>query len=303
MQKITIIAADGYPLSALYVTPIGPTTGTIVISSATGIRKEFYINFSKFLEMQGYAVLLYDYRGIGGSAPRRLQTMRGPMHEWGTRDMNAVLDYLVKEERKTDIIWIGHSVGAQLIGFLENKEHIAKVIAINSALGYWKFFPAPMKWAIWGLWYFVGPLMVKLYGYGNMRRIGWGENLPPAILMEWRQWCLSRTYFKSTLQEKLGTDKFYGFNRPITAIYVSDDFIANDTTVPLMMDFFPNAPREIFKLSVEKYTLEKVGHTGIFRKKFKYSLWPLLLRVIRQQSAKCKLELPIIELFSHKTSA
>ncbi|RYZ18650.1 MAG: alpha/beta fold hydrolase [Chitinophagaceae bacterium] len=284
MQKITITAADGYPLSALYVKPVGFTLGTVVISSATGVRKEFYVNFSRFLEMHGYSVLMFDYRGIGESAPKKLQTLKSSMHEWGTKDMNAVMDFLVKKEKKTNIIWLGHSVGAQLIGFLENNHHIAKVISISSAFGHWRYLPAPMKWVIWSLWYFVGPLMIRLQGYGNMKKIGWGENLPPNILLEWRKWCLSRTYFQSTLEEELGTDKFYNFKRPITALYLSDDFIANDTTVPLMMSFFPEAPQEIFKLQVEKYTREKVGHTGIFRKKFRHSLWPLLFMLIDQQS-------------------
>ncbi len=32
--------------------------------------------------------------------------------------MNAVLNYLVNERGITGITWLGHSIGAQLIGFL-----------------------------------------------------------------------------------------------------------------------------------------------------------------------------------------
>lgn len=282
MENITIIAADGYGLSALYATPVGDSAGTILLSSATGIRKEFYINFSRFLIQNGYKVLLYDYRGIGGSAPRNLKTSNAYMHEWGTMDMNAVLNYLVVEKGLTDIIWVGHSIGAQLIGFLEQQEHISKVIAINAALGYWRYFPFPTKLGIWAMWYFVGPLMVRLYGYGKMKKIGWGENLPKNIVMEWREWCLSKTYFMACLQKKLHTDRFYDFTIPITAVYTSDDFIANDKTVPLMMKFFPNSPQTIMKLSVQEHTPYKVGHVGIFRKKFEKNLWPLLVDVIER---------------------
>jgi len=280
MEKITITASDGYRLSALYSSPATESAGTIVLSSATGIKKEFYINFALFLIAKGYTVLLYDYRGIGESAPRNLRTMDAHMHEWGTKDMNAVLNYLVIEKGLTDIIWIGHSVGAQLIGFLENPEHISRVISISSALGYWGYFPFPMKWLIWGLWYFIGPIMIKVYGYGVMTKIGWGENLPRNMLLEWRTWCLNKAYFRDSLKNILQADKFSHFTTPITAVYMSDDFIANDKTVPLMMKFFPNAPQEILKLSVDEHTKEKVGHTGIFRKKFEKSLWPVLVDLI-----------------------
>lgn len=281
MEEILITACDGYRLSALFGMTYGNVNGTIVLSSATGVKKEFYLNFSRFLVAKGYNVLLYDYRGIGGSAPCHLKTLKAYMHEWGTKDMNAVLNYLVNERGITGITWLGHSIGAQLIGFLENRQHIKKVIAVNAALGYWGYFPFPMKWLIWGLWYFVGPLMIKFYGYGAMQKIGWGENLPPNILLEWRAWCLSKTYFKSCLRSQLNEDAFYRFTTPITAVYTSDDFIANDTTVPLMMKFFPDSPQTILKLTVQQHTREKVGHTGIFRKKFEKNLWPLLAEVIK----------------------
>src|SRR5262245_54866137 len=137
MEKIFIEAIDGYRLSAIFYEPVGKSAGMIVISSATGVKKEFYANFAHFLVQKGYTVLLYDYRGIGGSAPRNLKASKAYMHEWGTKDMNAVLNYLVNEKKLTGIIWVGHSVGAQLVGFLENQQHIRKVIAINAAVGYW----------------------------------------------------------------------------------------------------------------------------------------------------------------------
>ena len=285
MKDIFIKAADGYRLSALFGTPVGESIGNIVISSATGIKKEFYLNFSKFLIQCEYNVLIYDYRGIGGSAPGNLKTSAAYMHEWGTMDMNAVLNYMVRIKGLTDIIWVGHSVGAQLIGFLEHRQHIRKVVAISAALGYWGYFPFRVKWLIWALWYFIGPLMVKIYGYGAMRKIGWGENLPRNMMKEWREWCLSKTYFTGLLRKKLNMDKFYHFTTPITAVYISDDYIANDKTVPLMMKFFPNSPKKILKLHVSDYTTDKVGHTGIFRKKFENNLWPELITIIEKIQA------------------
>lgn len=280
MKKITITAPDGYPLSALLGEPTKNNIGVIVISSATGIRKEFYINFSRFLMDHGYYVLLYDYRGIGESAPADMKASPIYMHEWGTQDMNAVLDYLVVEKGFTGIIWLGHSIGAQLVGLLQNRKHVRKVISVNAALGYWGYFPYPMKMIVWLLWYIIGPMLIKIYGYGEMKKIGWGENLPRNAILEWRSWCISKTYYMDFLKDNIQTDRFYNFTTPITAIYTSDDYIANDKTAPLMMQFFPNAPVKLIKLNVSKYTRFKVGHTGIFRKRFELALWPWLLRTI-----------------------
>lgn len=280
MQSITIVAADGYRLSATYATPVAESCGTIILSSATGIRKEFYFNFTQFLVQNGYNVLLYDYRGIGGSAPADLRTLETSMHEWGTRDMNAALNYIVHEKGKTNIIWLGHSVGAQLVALLENCHHIKKVIAVNAALGYWGYFPFPQNIMTWCLWFIVHPLMVTIYGYGKMKIIGWGENLPRNVLDEWKEWCISKRFFLDYLEASSQKKRFDNFNIPFTAVYTSDDYIANDKTVPLMMNFFPNSPRQIRKLQVKEYTREKVGHTGIFRKRFEQNLWPVLVGLI-----------------------
>jgi len=279
MDKITITAPDGYALSALFGHPKKNGRSTIVISAATGVRKEFYINFARFLMDNGYHVVLYDYRGIGESAADDIKTSAIYMHEWGTQDMNAVLNYLV-ERGFIGVIWLGHSIGGQLVGLLENRQHVRKVISINAALGYWGYFPYPMKMVVWLLWYIIGPLLINIYGYGVMKKIGWGENLPRNVILEWRSWCISKTYYMDFLKHKIKSHCFYNFTVPITAIYISDDFIANDKTAPLMKQFFPNAPYELIKLDVGRYTSHKVGHTGIFRKRFAEVLWPLLLQTI-----------------------
>ena len=49
MRRVTIYAGDGYRLSELFGEPTGTPMGTIVISAATGVRKEFYYDFSRYL--------------------------------------------------------------------------------------------------------------------------------------------------------------------------------------------------------------------------------------------------------------
>jgi predicted alpha/beta hydrolase len=277
METLTIPSADGYQLSALYGSACICTKGTAVVSSATGVKKEFYINFAQFLMDHGYDVVLFDYRGIGGSAPGDLRASLIFMHDWGIKDMNDVMNYLVCERHCTNVTWIGHSIGAQLTGFIEHHQYIRKVVAINAAVGYWRYFPFPMNVGIWVMWYLVSPLMLKWYGYGKMRQIGWGEDLPRNAIIEWREWCTNPHYYRKCVNDILSTDRFYHFTRPVTALYTSDDYIANDKTVSLMMQFFPNAQVKIHKIWTTRYTRDKVGHTGMFRKKFKDTLWPLIV--------------------------
>jgi predicted alpha/beta hydrolase len=279
MEKITITANDGYQLAAIQMKPPGTVCGYIIINSATGVKKEFYLRFAEYLVQNGYAVLLYDYRGIGESAPKDLRTLYTHMHEWATKDMNAVLDYTVNNKSWTNITWIGHSVGSQLMGLLNNRQHIKKVLAINSSTGYWAYFTFPYNWAVLAVWS-IGLIATKINRFAPMNRFGWGEPLPAGVFYEWRNWCHSKNHFKDFLIKHIGLPLFSDFSTPIVAIYTSDDYIANDKTVPALLSFYPNAPQKIIKINIAEYHEKTIGHTGIFRKRFEKKLWPLIIQNI-----------------------
>ena len=280
MEKITFPARDGYNLSGFWAVPMGDFRGTVVISPATGVPKEFYSHFSQYLVNQGYRVFCFDYRGIGGSAPKDLNNFHATMHEWGLLDMNAALDFVVTEKQTEEVIWIGHSVGAQMHGMLDKRDSISKVIAISSSIGYWNYFFFPYNIYVLLLWKIVGPLMIMGKGYAPMKKIGWGEDIPKGVFYEWRQWCMNKQHFKPFLQERFGIDSFPDFKQPITAIHPSDDYIANTKTVAALLQFFPNAEKKTILIRPSEVGAKKIGHMGIFRRRFQNSIWPLILKEV-----------------------
>lgn len=283
MQTISFTASDGYVLTGLWAVPVADNKGTIIINSATGVKKEYYLRFAQYLVQNSYQVLLYDYRGIGESAPKTLKGFVATMHEWGTLDMNAALNYVVNEKQCEKVTWIGHSVGAQMMGLLAQRHKIEKVIAINASTGYWNYFTFPYKYMVLSLWLFIGPPLTTLHGYAPMDKIGWGEPLPVGVYFEWRKWCLSKHHFKDFLQQHIGESVFTDFTAPISAVHTSDDYIANKRTVPRLLDFYPNSPNKITCIKPGDYGFSAIGHTGIFRKKFENTLWPLLLSEIESE--------------------
>jgi predicted alpha/beta hydrolase len=283
MEKISFTAADGYTLKGLWAVPVAAHKGTIIINAATGVKKEFYIRFAQYLVQNGYRVLLYDYRGIGESAPASLKGFKAMMHEWGTKDMNGALNFIVNEKGGNDIIWIGHSVGAQMMGLLEQRHTIKKVIAINASTGYWNYFTFPYNYMILSLWLFIGPPLTILNGYAPMNKLGWGEPLPSGVYFEWRKWCLSKYHFKDFLLKHIGTEKFIDFTAPITAMHTSDDYIANKTTVAKLLEFYPKCPTKTICIKPADYGFKKIGHTGIFRSRHEKKIWPVIMDLIEEK--------------------
>lgn len=277
MQRITFPATDGYTLAGMWAVPVAEHKGTVIINPATGVRKEYYRAFAEYLLQAGYRVLLYDYRGIGGSAPATLKGFDAHMHEWATKDMNAALCYALSKKDTYKVIWVGHSIGAQLMGLLQNSKRIKRVVAVSASTGYWNHFPAPYNLYTLALWKVVGPLMIKRYGYVPMDKIGWGQPLPKGVWLEWRSWCLSKNHFQDFLLSRCGVAQFNHFTAPITAVHATDDYIANSKTVRNLLRFYPSSKHSVIALRPRDFGVSKIGHTGIFRKGFRNNIWPLLL--------------------------
>src|SRR5579883_2471388 len=70
-RAVEIRATDGQRLAASVFQPTRPRAGApaVVVNSATGVRRDYYAPFARFLAERGYTVVTYDYRGIGGSRP------------------------------------------------------------------------------------------------------------------------------------------------------------------------------------------------------------------------------------------
>src|SRR5258708_34295879 len=66
-MDLMLPARDGVKLAATLFEPAMPNGMAILLNSGTGIPRRFYGAFAQHLADRGFAVLTYDYRGIGES--------------------------------------------------------------------------------------------------------------------------------------------------------------------------------------------------------------------------------------------
>jgi len=107
VDELQIPTADGLSLGAWLVRSRAPTTtATVVVFNGNAGDRSLRMPLAEALSEEGYAVLLFDYRGYGGNPGRPSE--RGLM-----RDAQAVRRYLV-EERGADprrLVYFGESLG------------------------------------------------------------------------------------------------------------------------------------------------------------------------------------------------
>lgn len=278
-ESLTITTKDQFALQALVVNVDHPKA-TIQFNSATGVRKEYYLKFATYLAGQQYRVVLFDYRGIGESRPKKLRGFDAHMHEWGTKDMTAVTNYIIKEYPAEPIIAIGHSIGGQLFGAIEHHSIFSKVVMLNCSSGYWKQLASPYKYFAWLAWNLILPTTAPILGYLPAKFFKQGENLPTGVAREWAGWCMQESYFESFIKAHYAQNCFYHFKTPIISVYPTDDHIANDRSVNALLNFYPEAEKKIVRINPADHQLKRIGHFGFFGRSIRDKMWPFLLQLI-----------------------
>jgi predicted alpha/beta hydrolase len=270
---VQIPSRDGFLLGALLMETEGDAKGVIQLAGGTGIKKEFYFHFASFLCEHNYHVLIFDYRGIGSSRPASLRGFKAFLHEWGQKDMAAVLDWLDEKFPQLKKYLVGHSAGGQQIGFMDNYQKFSKGLLISSATGYWGWLSSPYKYSTLFIWYVLAPLTITTVGYLPASWFKLGEDLPKGIANEWRRWCLSKHYFKNDLESKISPHYFDQVKMPLHFLFPEDDIIATDRTVHSLKSFYPQAATTVEKILLKDYSMKQIGHIGFFSRKSKEKLW------------------------------
>src|SRR5690606_14560318 len=138
--------------------------------------------FCRFLAANGFIVLSYDYRGVGGSRGKSLRGMPASLMDWGQLDMKAAISYAIDNHSQLPCILIGHSIGTQLIGFAENNNHLRAVIGIGSSTGTWWKMKRGFSVSAFLLWYVINPVLTPLFGYAPLKRLRIMEDLPRNVI-------------------------------------------------------------------------------------------------------------------------
>lgn len=271
---LRIPALDGFELAATLYEPAPDTApvndrSVVLINSATAVRRGYYDGYARYLTAEGFTVLTYDYRGIGGSRPRRLAGFRARMRQWGEQDLAGVLDWIADHLRPKRLLIVGHSVGGQIVGLAANNHRVHALMMVGSQSGWWGHWPAPSRYRIALNWYVLIPAVTRVYGY-LPGRFGTKEDLPAGVAREWARWGRRRTYLMESEELRPG---FQRLRCPLLAYSFTDDVYAPRPAVEGLLDLYSEADVFHRHLSPRDVGVPAIGHFGFFRDQFRETLW------------------------------
>lgn len=279
--RVQVPTRDGLSLAASHFAH-PEARAAVLICGATGVRQRFYAAFASWLVEQGYAVLCFDYRGVGdslqGAHPRSLKVRK---QDWGELDMPAALDWLAQRYPGRPLLLLGHSAGGQLIGLMPNHGLLSGIVQVASSSGYVGNIRWPTRWAAQLLLSLYIPATGCLLGYTPAKRIGWGEDLPAGVARQWARWCLSPGYVLNGFEREIRHHYYDEVRAPICSIAASDDPIATADNVEDLLRLYTQAPLRRLRLEPARYGLRRIGHIDLFRPALA-RLWPEVLAALQQ---------------------
>jgi predicted alpha/beta hydrolase len=275
VRPFTLAADDGYALAATEFCGPTPAAGSplTVIASAAAVPARYYARFASYLAVRGGGpVVTFDYRGIGGSAPKTLRGFPARMRDWCCLDAAGAIGWARQTHPERPLHWLGHSLGGFAPGLAHNNGAIARQLNIATLSGYWARMRSPERYRVRFLMGSAAPPVVRLLGFFPGVLMG-GENMPAPAFLEWTRWCMLPDFIfgDPTLSE---VRHFATLKAPVRFAQIEDDVWGTPAAVGHMASHFSaNSERSIWRVSLAEAKAKRIGHLGFFRSAFRPTLW------------------------------
>lgn len=271
VESLHFHAEDGRRLVGDLVFPAGRARAQVVIHGATAVPRSHYLPFAKHLAESGFETLIYDYRGVGGSAMDDHRSDPATMSDWISFDAPAAVRALRARDRGLPLLAIGHSFGGQVAAALEGVEPPLAIATMGAQRGYWSEFPLAQKPRRFVELFLLLPLLTRTLGY-LPGKAGLGIDMPAGIVSEWARWCRRPDYFLGD-HPSLG-ERLASYEGRLFALSVTDDAFAPLANVEWLLARHRRASKEHVRFAPRDLGVRSFGHFGFFRSRYASSVWP-----------------------------
>lgn len=255
----------------------------MIIAPTGGVSQELYRPFALYFREQGCTVITFDYRGVGQSAPDDLKGYSASMHQWAVQDIDAVILFARKKFPMQEIIYLGHCIGGELVGLARASQYIGRLVLINSALSCRKHWPLKYRFRL-----ITRKTIVKIlgrwFGYFPGKKIGYDENLPRNVMLEWAGWCTNA----NGVFDAFPDNNYRNLRIPLFELSFTDNWNSPRKAVKELHARFAAADITWQHISPADMGLKKIGHSGFFQPEMRDLLWPLVTAWLNEGERKPK---------------
>ena len=243
-----------------------------------GVRRDFYAPFAQFLAENGIHVLTFDFRGMGDSRRGGLAGFECDVTTWIEKDLAAMLVEAREPDSSLPLVYVGHSLGGQVLGVTPGREAVRAAVTVNAGSGYYPFNEA-MPFRVRLLWFFLFPVLTPAFGYFPGKRLRMIGDLPKGVADQWRRWCVHPEYLLA--EGDAWRAKMAAFRAPILRYSFTDDEMITERAIESLHSFYSGAAIERRHIDPAQVGRKGVGHFGFFHPQSRDKLWPEALEWLR----------------------
>ena len=271
-QDILISTPDGRGLQGALFVPAATPRAAVVLAGATAVPARAYHPLAEALSAAGLAVLTFDYRGIARSQRTAPRLEVATMADWGRFDLEGALSALAARLPTMPLLLVGHSVGGQLLGLAPTSGALRGALLVGAQNGYWKNWKGLAQARMWLNWHVLLPSLTAALGYGPMRVLKMGENLPAGVARQWARWGRHPGYFLSECTPA-ECEHYVRLGFPIRFYHFTDDEFAPLPAVRGLADIYRAAETEVVTRAPQDLGVSAIGHFGWLKPHFRDTLW------------------------------
>ncbi|TAL92290.1 MAG: alpha/beta hydrolase, partial [Rhodanobacter sp.] len=203
-----------------------------------------------------------------------------------------VLRYAAAHFPGQSIDVVGHSVGGFVIGLADSAHRVHRIFTMGAQFAYWRDYTPNERKGMLLRWHVAMPLLVHLFGYVPGKRLGWMEDTPKGVALDWAR---MGPRFELSLRRggKLPNDipermalvrRFEQVRAPILALGIEDDPFGTVPAIDRLLGYYRNSERHHLRLAPAAIGQDEIGHFAFFQRRFRDSLWPIALDWLHSQA-------------------
>jgi predicted alpha/beta hydrolase len=272
--RVEIPTTDGRRLVGSLFLPRDDLHRAVIVAPAMGVGQTFYCYFARYLANRGFTALTFDYRGIGASARGPAKSSQADLYKWGRSDISSVISWMIEQRPADRLLYVGHSVGTQLLGLTPMIQKIRGLVAVTAPNGYWRLWSGRERLRVFLYWHFVFPVATRFLGYFPAKRLRLGLDLPGGVARDWARWARTPGYVVDE-QGRPILEHFQSLRGPVLAYSFADDARATARSVTELLGCFSGASVEHRQINPADLGVASVGHVGYFRESetIRKTLW------------------------------
>ena len=239
----------------------------VVLSTATGAPQRFYFPFARDLADAGFAVLTYDFRGMGWARPARMRGFDATFTHWAN-DAEGALAHARQRWPSHRLMTVGHSIGGLMPMLADGVVHVERMVTVGTQTAYWRDWPLKVRYPMFFLWHVLVPLVTSVAGYFPASRLNLGEDLPKGLAQAWaRRW---RLEMFDGFPKNPG-DRIRRVRAKVLALAPTDDTFGSPAALRRLHDQL-SAPVTYRFLDPREHGYRSIGHFGYFHLRHQ-ALW------------------------------